>query len=107
MRRWSALLLLFIATTTSILAGEGTKRNFPQPTGFVNDFAAVIDAKTKGQLSALCTEVDSKTNAQIAVVTVQTLDGSSIDCPRLPAHKANVSVKAAGEFRPNLRVGSR
>ena len=79
MRRWSALLLLFIATTTSILVGDGTKRNFARPTGFVNDFAAVIDAKTKDQLAALCAELDSKTNAQIAVVTVQTLDGSSIE----------------------------
>lgn len=79
MRRWSALLLLFVATTTSILAGGGTKHDFPRPTGFVNDFAAVIDAKTKDRLAVLCTEVDRKTNAQIALVTVQTLAGSSIE----------------------------
>lgn len=75
MRRWTALLLLCIATTTSIVLGDGTKRNFPRSIGYVNDFAAVIDAKTKDQLAALCTEVDRKTNAQIAVVTVQTLSG--------------------------------
>jgi uncharacterized protein len=78
MRRWSALLVLFI-TATSILVGGGTKRNYPRPTGYVNDFATVIDPNTKDQLAALCTELERKTSAQIAVVTVQTLAGSSIE----------------------------
>src|SRR5215831_19271834 len=78
MPRLSVLLLLFIATSVSIPAG-GTKHNFPQPTGYVNDFASVIDASTKDQLGALCSELDRKTNAQIAVVTVRTLAGSSIE----------------------------
>ena len=79
MRRWSALVVLFITTATSILVGDGTRRNFPRPIGYVNDFANVIDAKTKKQLDALCTELDQKTNAQIALVTVQTLADSSIE----------------------------
>jgi uncharacterized protein len=79
MRRWLVLLVLFITTTTSILAGGGTRRSFPRPTGYVNDFATVFDAKIKGQIAALCAELDKKTNAQIAVVTIQTLAGSSIE----------------------------
>jgi uncharacterized membrane protein YgcG len=78
-RRCSALLVLFIAIATSFLLGDGTKHNFPRPTGYVNDFATVIDAGTKNLPAALCTEVDRKTNAQIAVVTVQTVAGSSIE----------------------------
>ncbi|HKR82954.1 MAG TPA: TPM domain-containing protein [Terriglobales bacterium] len=67
-----------MATSVAIPAGE-KRRTFPQPTGYVNDFATVIDATTKDQLGALCTELDRKTNAQIAVVTVRTLAGSSIE----------------------------
>jgi len=78
MRRWPAALVLFIAAAIAIPADAGTSRHFPRPTGYVNDFATVIDANTKEQLEALCTELDQKTNAQIAIVTVQTLAGSSI-----------------------------
>ena len=48
-----------------------------QPQGFVTDLAHVIDPSTKTQLEALCTEVQQKTGAQIAVVTVDSLDGQS------------------------------
>jgi uncharacterized protein len=78
MRGWLVLLLLMIGASVLILASE-PKHNFPEPTGYVNDFAAVIDANAKAQLAALCTELDEKTNAQIAVVTVRTLAGSSIE----------------------------
>ena len=48
-------------------------------TGYVNDFAHVLDAQTAADLENLCREVDQKTNAQIAVVTVHSLDGSDIE----------------------------
>lgn len=44
-------------------------------TNYVNDFAGVLDAETVAQLNALCQEVDEKAKAQIAVVTVKSLDG--------------------------------
>jgi uncharacterized protein len=43
--------------------------------GYVNDFAGVLSEQAKQQLTALCTEVDQKTHAQIAVVTIHTLEG--------------------------------
>ena len=45
--------------------------------GYVTDLANVIDPSTKSKLEALCTEVQQKTGAQIAVVTVDSLDGES------------------------------
>jgi uncharacterized protein len=45
------------------------------PQGYVTDLAQVIDPATKAKLEALCTEVEQKTGAQIAVVTVNSLDG--------------------------------
>jgi uncharacterized protein len=44
-------------------------------TNYVNDFAGVLDAATVAQLNALCQQVDEKAKAQIAVVTVKSLDG--------------------------------
>jgi uncharacterized protein len=78
MLKFSVLLLLYVATATSVLSGT-TKPEFPKPTGYVDDFANVVDANTKNELATLCTELDQKTNAQIAVVTVQTLGGSAIE----------------------------
>jgi uncharacterized protein len=42
---------------------------------YVNDFAGVLDASTQAQLNDLCLQIDQKAHAQIAVVTVKTLDG--------------------------------
>ena len=50
-----------------------------KPTGYVNDFAGVVSAGTRGQLEALCTEVDQRAHAQIAVVTIRSLNGDTID----------------------------
>jgi uncharacterized protein len=50
-----------------------------KPTNYVNDFADVLDPNTVAQLNGLCQEVDQKAHAQIAVVTIKSLDGSDID----------------------------
>ena len=49
------------------------------PTGYVTDLAGVIAPDTKTQLEALCTEVEQKTGAQIAVVTVHSIGNQSIE----------------------------
>jgi len=49
-----------------------------RPTGYVNDFAGVLDQPTVTRLNDLCTQVDHKATAQIAVVTIKSLDGAEI-----------------------------
>ncbi len=49
------------------------------PQGYVNDFAGVLDAATVEKLTAVCTEVDQKAKAQIAVVTIKSLDGEPVE----------------------------
>jgi uncharacterized protein len=46
-----------------------------RPSNYVNDFAGVLDAATQARLNDLCQQVDQKAHAQIAVVTVKSLDG--------------------------------
>jgi uncharacterized protein len=48
------------------------------PTDYVNDFAHVLDQDTITQLDNLCQQIDQKAHAQIAVVTIKSLDGSDV-----------------------------
>jgi uncharacterized protein len=67
-------LLLFSA---SLCTAEDIKKI--HPTAYVSDLAGVISPDAKTRLEALCTEVEQKTGAQIAIVTVQSLDGESVE----------------------------
>ncbi|HKW64509.1 MAG TPA: TPM domain-containing protein [Candidatus Acidoferrum sp.] len=49
------------------------------PTGYVTDLAGVIGANKTAKLEALCTELEQKTGAQLAIVTVRSLDGQSVE----------------------------
>lgn len=74
--RSAACLFLFLILCASAWA-EKTDQLKPQ--GYVNDFAGVLSPAAKVQLTALCGEVQQKTGAQIAVVTVKTLDGVPVE----------------------------
>jgi len=50
-----------------------------KPQGYVNDFAGVLSAQAKDKLTALCAEVDQKAKAQIAIVTVSSLEGEPVE----------------------------
>jgi len=49
------------------------------PTGYVTDFAGALSEAERARLEALCSELEQKTGAQMAVVTVQSLEGESIE----------------------------
>jgi uncharacterized protein len=50
-----------------------------QPEGYVSDYARVIDPAAKAQLEAYCAAVERATGAQLALVTVPTLEGEPIE----------------------------
>jgi uncharacterized protein len=70
--RWLAVVLLIFAPSAALTA-ESVK-TLPAPTGYVSDFADVLSPSTKADLESLCTQVDRQAHAQIAVVTIKTLD---------------------------------
>ena len=75
--RCLTVVLLFV-TATGWVGAESVK-SLPAPSGYINDFAGVLSATTKEDLESLCTQVDRQAHAQIAVVTINTLDdGQSI-----------------------------
>ena len=49
-----------------------------RPSNYVNDFAGVLDAATQARLNDLCWQVEEKAQAQIAVVTVKSVDGQDV-----------------------------
>jgi uncharacterized protein len=51
----------------------------PQPTGYVSDFAGVMDAASKEQIEELCGQVWEKAHAKVLVVTINSLDGVPIE----------------------------
>jgi uncharacterized protein len=69
--RWLGIVLLLVLPMA--LAGESVK-SLPAPTGYINDFAGVLSPSTKQEMETLCGQVDRQAHAQIAVVTIKTLD---------------------------------
>jgi uncharacterized protein len=61
------------------LATAGVHAAFPKPLGKINDFAGVLDAATAAELSRLVIDTEARTSAEIAVVTVTSLDGMSVE----------------------------
>ena len=58
-----------------------------RPTDYVNDFAHVLDPATIAQLDNICQQLDQKAKAQVAVVTVNSLDGADIESYAVALYK--------------------
>lgn len=54
------------------------KPTLPPPTGFVSDFANVIDAESEDRLQEALTELKDKSEIEFAVVTVESTGGQPI-----------------------------
>ena len=89
MRFATAMILdrLFLISTLSfallLLVGGSTiaqtmQSPLPKPTGYVNDYAAVIDSATKDRMEITLGNLDREQQIQFAVVTVNTTGGQDI-----------------------------
>ena len=77
------LAFLFCMTVAVALAAvpaaaQSGQSPLPAPTGYVNDYAKVIDDVTKSRMEATLTNLDRQHEIQFAVVTVDTTDGQEI-----------------------------
>ena len=73
-----ARILLFLLVLYVPPARAEQVKNL-KPQGYVNDFAGVLSAQAKDKLTVLCAEVDQKVKAQIAIVTVSSLEGEPVE----------------------------
>lgn len=66
---FAVVLFVFISITAAAHAGEVV----PRSEGWVNDYANVINDEYRLKLESLITELEQKTSAEIAVVTVKSI----------------------------------
>jgi uncharacterized protein len=71
--------LLAILVCAGVSTALAQPKKFPAYTGHVNDFANVVDQQTEQKLELWLTNFEQMTGAQIAVVTIQSLEGRSVE----------------------------
>lgn len=71
-RRLSAVSILLLFCSIRGF-GDVDVNSLPNPTGYVEDFAHVINPEEKAELEAFCQRVDQQLGAQFALVTIDTL----------------------------------
>jgi uncharacterized protein len=79
--RLSAAALLFLAAMHVLCAPASHAEDISKiaPSGYVIDLTGTLDPNTKSNLDALCTELQQKTGAQMAIVTVHSFEGRSVE----------------------------
>src|SRR5258707_10901468 len=72
----AALVLLLIARGSA--NAQAAQSPLPKPTGYVNDYAGVVDSATKDRLETTLGNLDRQKQIQFSVVTVDTTGGQEI-----------------------------
>jgi uncharacterized protein len=71
--RWLMFVVVLVLFPVRAVRAE-TVDGLPEPTGYVNDFAGVLSPETRQSLEGLLTQLDHEAHAQVAVVTVKSVD---------------------------------
>jgi uncharacterized protein len=71
-------ILLEILLLASALLWSEPVRTL-HPSNYVNDFAHVLSGETVAELDDISKQLDDKAHAQVAVVTINSLDGSDVE----------------------------
>jgi uncharacterized protein len=74
----SQFLFVFLFFASALAAPAENLKDI-HPTGYVTDLASVIRADSKTRLENLCTELEQKTGAQMAIVTVRSLENETVE----------------------------
>lgn len=77
--KWKAPILVAAMILITSLAKGGEPTELPRPQAWVSDLAGVIDASSEARLNQYLGELKRKTGAEVAVVTLKSLEGDSIE----------------------------
>jgi tetratricopeptide (TPR) repeat protein len=99
-RKLTRILLIIVGTALFCLADVSqfaqTISQTHSRTGYVSDFADVIDENTRGQLSTILENLKQKTGIEFAIVTVESTSGQDIfDFSRNLAQQWNVGARTS------------
>lgn len=75
MRRY---LIALVATLLLVPAGVFAYASPGQPDGYVTDFADILSPETESELETLLADLETRTTTEIAVATVNSLDGDDV-----------------------------
>ena len=70
---------IWLAAALLLCAGGLRAQQALEPSGFINDFAGVLSQPMKLKLESLALEVQQKTNAEISVAIVRSIDGDPVE----------------------------
>ena len=65
--------------STVVLASLVAQEPFPNATGFINDYAGVLDTQVRASLEGLAQELQGKTGAEVAVAVLESLGDESLE----------------------------
>lgn len=78
MRKYARKIIIF-PIFFALLTANTVFAAFPAPIGYVNDFAGVLDRDDGARLNQILSSFEQKTGDEIAVATVKSLDGNTIE----------------------------
>lgn len=79
MRLFSTFIFIFLTGVLPVRADADRLLNSLKPAGYVSDFAGVMSPDDRAVTERLLNELEQKCGAQVAVVTLRSLDGGQID----------------------------
>ena len=79
MHRFFITTLILLAGILPVQADSDRLLNSLKPAGYVSDFANVMNSADRTATEKLLTELEQKTGAQVAVVTLKSLEGGQLD----------------------------
>jgi uncharacterized protein len=74
----SAVAFVLLLTLWGFANAQTAQSPLPKPTGYVNDYAGVVDSATKDRLETTLGNLDRQQQIQFSVVTVDTTGGQEI-----------------------------
>ncbi len=97
LNRFSVLAALLLVCLLCLASGRGFAAfEVPHYKGYITDNADVVSPEIEAKIAQIARELDNKTNAQIAVLTVNSLDGTPLETAALQtARKWGVGDKKA------------
>jgi uncharacterized protein len=72
------VFFIFLFFASALLVSAESLKDI-HPTGYVTDLAHVIAPDAKTRLENLCAEVEQKTGAQMAIITVRSLENETVE----------------------------
>jgi len=66
--------IIIVVVICCMNSSAGAFQQFPDPTGYVNDFAGVLSSQAVYDMEQIARELEQKTGAQVVVVTQENID---------------------------------